>query len=347
MPRLRKPLWWIKWTRFEYWPFMFLYFPTSLYWTYLILRSRSLTFFTLTNPPQEFGQFFGESKTHTLDRISDEYLPRTVPVRLGAPLQEARDAFRAAGLDYPLIIKPNWGERGVNVERVDSDAELDSYLRKTDRDSLIQEFIDYPIELGVFYHRFPDGSKSGITGVVVKEFMTVTGNGRSTVAELMEEEDRFRFQIKRLHRMKPELMRRVPAAGERLLLEPVGNHNRGTKFLDGRHHINDDLVRVFDRIAKPIEGFYYGRFDLKARSWEELYRGEGIRILELNGVYSEPAHIYDPGFRLLDAWGEIVKHMRLIYQIAEANRKRGYQPSSTAEFLRVVRKNYLGNKQVI
>ena len=182
---------------------------------------------------------------------------------------------------YPLIIKPNWGERGVNVERVDTDEELRNYLQKTDRDSIVQEFIDHPIELGVFYHRYPDGSRSEISGVVVKEFMAVTGDGVSTVEQLMSEVDRFRFQIDRMKKSQPELMAEVLAKGEYRLLEPIGNHNRGTKFLDGSSYINDDLIRVFDDVASTIDGFYYGRFDVKIKSWEQLYRGEGLKVLEL------------------------------------------------------------------
>ena len=323
-----------------------LYFPTSLYWTWLIIKSRSLTFFTLTNPSEEFGQFFGESKAHTLEKIQQKYLPLDTTIDLETPLVEARRRIASAGIDYPLIIKPNWGERGVNVEKIKNDEELAAYLQKTDRDSIVQEFITHPIELGVFYNRRPGGG-SEITGITMKEFMAVTGNGTSTVEELMEENDRFRFQIDRLKMQRPDLVALVPAAGEEVLLEPVGNHNRGTKFLDGRDYINDDLVKVFDDIASTIDGFYYGRFDVKVSDWESLYRGEGIKVLELNGAYSEPAHIYDPSHNITFAWKEIVRHMRIMYELADINRQRGFQPSTTRQFVQLVWKNYFQNKQVI
>ena len=334
-------------TNYEYWPFMVLYFPTAFYWMYLILKSRSLTFFTLTNPLEEFGQFFGESKEHTLGKIKSQYLPTSVPVKLDMSIEEAIQVRQTAGIEYPCIVKPDWGERGVNVEMVRNDAEFATYLEKTDRDSIIQEYIDYPIELGVFYHRFPDGSKSTITGIVEKELMTVTGDGHSNVEALMELRDRTRFQIDRLRNTKPDLLKQVPAGGEVVLLEPIGNHNRGTKFMDGARLIRPELVKVFDDVSESINGFYYGRFDIKVRDLDAMYRGEGIRVLEVNGVYSEPAHIYDPNWKLRDAWKEIIRHMRVVYDLAMFNKARGYEPSSSSYFIKMVWRNYFQNKQVV
>jgi len=38
-------------------------------------------------------------------------------------------------------------------------------------------------------------------------------------------------------------------AGTVKLLEPIGNHNRGTKFLDGNHLINSELLNFFDALS--------------------------------------------------------------------------------------------------
>ncbi len=327
---------------------MVLYFPTAIYWTWLIIKSRSLTFFTLTNPQEEFGGFFGESKDKALRMIQPQYLPTTTPTILhGTSLEEVLKVIDTVGITYPLIIKPNWGERGVNVEMMRNDEELAAYLKNTDRDSIVQEYIDYPIELGVFYHRHPGTGESRITGIVEKQLMGVIGDGKSTVLELMEQRDRLRFQIDRAKRTKPEVLKSVLSEGEELLLEPIGNHNRGTKFMDGCHRISDELVTVFDDIASTINGFYYGRFDVKVHDWDGFYRGEGIRILEVNGVYSEPAHIYDPNWKLLDAWKEIVRHMSYVYDLAKANRNKGYKPAPSSQFIKMVWRNYFQNKQTV
>ena len=347
MPRSKKPLWWVKLTNYEYWPFMVLYFPTLFYLLYLVLKSRSLTFFTLANPLEEFGGFFGESKAQALNKVSAKYLPVSASFKLGTNFDEAKQIINNSNITYPLIIKPDWGERGVNVELMRNDADLAVYLKKTDRDSIVQEYIDYPIELGVFYHRHPNNTKSGITGIVEKQLMSVTGDGDSSVEELMEQRDRLRFQIDRFKKKHPDIMKVIPEKGEVFLIEPIGNHNRGTKFLDGSSHITPELVTVFDDIAASIEGFYYGRFDVKVKDWESMYRGEGIRVLEINGVYSEPAHIYDPHWKLRDAWKEIIRHIKVIYDLSMANRERGYEPSTSSYFFKLLWKNYFQNKQVV
>lgn len=347
MGKTKKPLWWIKLTNYEYWPLMVLYFPTLFYILYLVFKSRSLTFFTLANPQEEFGGFFGESKTKALYKVSKKYLPVSIAFPLETSLEEVKRRIEVAGIGYPLIIKPDWGERGVNVEVMNNEDDLRNYLHLTDRDSIIQEYIDFPIELGVFYHRHPKRQSSNITGIVEKKLMSVTGDGASTVEELMQQRDRLRFQIDRIRRKNPEVLEKVVAEGEEYLVEPIGNHNRGTKFLDGSHHITPELVKVFDDIASSIHGFYYGRFDVKVRDWDSLYKGEGIRVLEINGVYSEPAHMYDPRWKLRDAWKEIIRHLRLVYEVSMANKERGYEPSPAGYFFKLLWKNYFQNKQTV
>ncbi len=343
----KKPLWWIKLTNYEYWPMFVFYFPTVYYLIYLIIKSRSFTFYSLANPVEEFGSFFGESKVKTLEKIASKYKPVSFNVQLGDDIAFVKKKLAEHNLEYPFIIKPNWGERGVNVSKLHNDEELADYLSKTDRDSIVQEFVGHPIELGVFYYKHPSSQESAITGIVKKKFLTVTGDGKSSVEELMEQSDRARFQIERLRPKFPDMSENVLRKGEELLLEPIGNHNRGTMFLDGGDKIADKLVDIFDDVASTINGFYYGRFDVKVKDWDSMYKGD-IKILEVNGVYSEPAHIYDPNkWTLFAAYKEIIKHYKLIYEISEANKARGYKPSTVKYIWELSRRNYFQNKQVV
>ena len=111
--------------------------------------------------------------------------------------------------------------------------------------------------------------------------------------------------------------------GETRILEPIGNHCRGTKFKNANYLINEQLHEVFNAIALPIEGFFYGRFDMKVRSVEDLYLGQHIKIMELNGVSSEPGHIYDPSSTLLQAYRDLTWHWKLVADIAKENRDLG------------------------
>jgi hypothetical protein len=209
------------------------------------------------------------------------------------------------------------------VELIWNEAELMDYIQSHPVDTILQEYIAMPHELGILYYRYPDGSGEEVSSVVIRDFLRVKGDGRKTVRRLIAGKIRAWPRRKILFEKFSARLDEILPEGKQLMLEPIGNHNRGTKFLDGNHLINEDLLRVISRIAGAIEGFDYGRFDMKVESYEALYRGTGIRILELNGVNSEPAHIYDPSFRLLDAYRVLARHMRIIQKISLMNHQNG------------------------
>lgn len=325
---------------FEYWSAKIFYAPVLPYGLYLMFRARSLTYYTAANPAIPLGGIMGESKIEILDKVAAEYLPKTLFFDKKATFEQALEKIKEGNFSFPIIVKPDVGERGNQVEKVHNETELKVHLEnmaQSQTDFLVQEFIDYPLELGVLYYRYPDGSKSGITSVTRKEFLSLKGNGKNTVLELMQANERASRQIGRLGTKLGETQNRILAEGETMLLEPIGNHCRGTKFLNENNRITQELIAVFDRITAPIEGFYYGRFDLKAQSWEQLYKGEGIRILEINGVSSEPAHIYDPRNSLSYAYASIRENMRIIYEISRQNHEKGIPYSAWAEIWQVIK----------
>ena len=114
----------------------------------------------------------------------------------------------------------------------------------------------------------------------------------------------------------------MPASSERIELMPIGNHCRGTTFLNANNLINDKLNKVFDELSSKIEGFYFGRFDLRCASETDLYNGN-FKVLELNGAGSEPGHIYHPGSNLIDAYKSIFFHLSSLYKISKKNNDRG------------------------
>jgi hypothetical protein len=341
---LRVRLIWVKWTCYEYWPVWFLFFPAIIYAIILGIRSRSLTYFTAANPGIDLGGFFGESKSEILKMVDDKFKPRSCLVIVGENQDEALLKMQQQEINFPVVAKPDKGERGNGVVIVKNGGELMNYHHSSRVNYIIQEQITDGIELGVLYFRMPDGSKSGITSVVKKEYLTIVGNGKDTIEELMKKSDRAAFQIIRIRRKLNEELDRIPGLGEQVVLERVGNHSRGTKFLDGRNLINQTLVKIFDEIASSMKGFYFGRFDLKVSSLEDLYNGTNIRIMEVNGTTSEPAHIYDPSLNLLEAQRDILFHTKLVYRIARMNNKLGIKYTPVREAWKVVL-NHFSHKQ--
>jgi len=291
-------------------------------------------YFSTVNPGMNYGGVMGDSKIKILNSIPQEYVPKTIYISTSSSISQIKNLINKNHFSYPFIVKPDVGERGKGVELISSEEELSNYLKGKTEALMIQEYIEGSLELGIFYHRMPREKHGKISSIVSKGFLSVTGDGRSTLAELLGREIRADSRQEYLRRKFEEKISQVIPAGEVVELEPIGNHCRGTIFYDANHLINDQLQMVFDRIALKISGFYYGRFDIKVPSLEDLYAGQNIKIFELNGVSSEVAHIYDPDYKLLKAYREVVEHMNYIYQIAKINYLLGVPRDSLGLFIK-------------
>ncbi|QDK77557.1 hypothetical protein EXU85_02675 [Spirosoma sp. KCTC 42546] len=320
--RLDSPFF-IRLRHWEYWPFEVVYLPIFFYYIWLSIKARSLFFFSASNPFIETGGLLGESKAGILDSISDEFKPITLFVPALTPIYSVVDQVHERGLTYPLIAKPNVGERGWRVEKIESQGDLINYLQSNSVDFLIQEYVDEPLELGVFYYRMPGQEQGVVSSIVQKEFLAIRGNGRDCIENLISQNERAILQLPALTAKYGNRFHEILPPGETLTLVSIGNHCKGTKFLNANHLITPELTRVFDHISQSIDGFYFGRYDLRCRSVADLYAGKHIRILELNGAGAEPAHIYQPGFSLWEAYRVLFHHWRVLYDISRENHRRG------------------------
>ncbi|AEI49331.1 hypothetical protein [Runella slithyformis] len=334
---VRFPLWLVKLFNYEYWTWWVFFLPLAPYWLYLALRNRSLTYFTAVNTCIPDGGVFGESKNDILSQIAPRYLPTGTFVQREEAWESVQQKLIQAGIAFPLIVKPDVGGRGFRVHKINDVQHLQRYLNDTPQPVIIQEYVAYELEFGVMYARMPGEPGGRITSITQKEFLSVTGDGRSTVGELLAQNTRARFAMGELRERVNEAWNDVVPAGQRRYIQPIGNHCLGTKFLNANHLINRRLTAVFDQIALPIEGFYYGRFDLKVSNLEDFYQGRNIKILELNGATSEPGHVYDPNYRLWKAYRDIMHNMRIVADISAANIRRGIKPTPLNQLLQTSR----------
>ncbi|HKK77282.1 MAG TPA: hypothetical protein VJ953_19540 [Saprospiraceae bacterium] len=328
----------IKLTQWEYWPSLAFYWPMFFYGPYLAIRPKHICFFTPANPGLEGGGMCMESKFHTLEMFPEALCPESVFVPNGTPTQDIEKALDQTSLTFPMIVKPNVGFRGLLVKKVDNFEQLSSYIHQYPIDFLIQEFLQYPEEVGVFYSRMPDEEKGKIISLTLKEFLHVVGDGQSTVAELVENNPRALLQMERLQEMYADLLVSVPAPGEKVNLGVVGNHSKGTLFINGNDQIDAALTEEFDRLARHVDGFYYGRFDIKCQSLDDLRQGKNFKIIELNGVFAEPTHIYDSTkISYFEALRTIIRHWKLVQEISFRNAQKGVAPMPVPEMLKVVK----------
>jgi pimeloyl-ACP methyl ester carboxylesterase/membrane protein DedA with SNARE-associated domain len=319
--------------RWEFWPRRAFYPPIFFYVLYLGLRYRKLTLFTAANPAIPAGGFVGESKAQILEGLkgSREFIARYRRISHRIPREEQLKQFREfqknPGIPYPVVLKPDMGERGEGVAIVRSEAEAERYLAAAKADTIAQEYV-VGQEYGVFYYRYPDEERGHIFSITDKRLLTLRGDGKSTLEELILKDDRAvcmaPFHLKK-HR---ERLFDVPSAGEEITLVEVGTHCRGALFLDGISLLTPAMEAAMDRISKGFEGFYFGRYDIRTPSLEDFRQGKNFKIVELNGVTSEATHIYDHR-TLREQW-------RIAFEIGAANAQRGVEPASPGDLVRAL-----------
>jgi hypothetical protein len=303
---------WIKCFHYEYWHWLSLYIIILPYLLWLAIKARSYAYFLEINPSFERGGFKDYSKKKVLDLIPDAYKPATFSI---LPTTNLVDFIVEKKLSFPLIIKPDMGERGKGVVKLHSLDEADLFFQKMETEHVLQSYIDYPLEIGVFYSRLPNEVKGKVSSVTLKEFLYVVGDGKSTLQTLVLNNDRALFQYEKLEIRFASLWQTVLPEGEKITLEGIGNHNRGTRFINANYLINNDLETIFEHISRQIIGFEYGRYDIRVPSFIDLYDGKNIMIMELNGTNSEPTHIYDNSVGILKALSDLAWHWRRMAEI--------------------------------
>lgn len=258
------------------------------------------------------GGFYGDSKMEMYALLPEGTYPKTIEIK-----KENREKvltnIPSLKMRYPLILKPAVGLRGIGVDKITSDDELIHYAKQHPEDFLIQEFIDYPNEMGLFYVRMPGEKKGHITGITLKHFLSIEGDGIKSMEQLLFDNPRYAMQIEKLS-LRYNL-KEVLAIGETKCLVPFGNHNRGTAFYDGKEYISKKLENTMNEVLSGIEGFHYGRLDIRYKSMEALEEGKEFSIIEINGVKSEPTHIYDPKHSFWYGQKEIFRHQRMMRRV--------------------------------
>lgn len=328
-----------KLTHWEYWPFDAVYIPMYFVWFWYSAKARSFFFFNAANPTIKNAGFLMESKKEIYDIIPDQYIPKTLFFKKGTPASAILEEVKSAGISFPCIAKPDIGGKGRGVEKIYSVDAIAVYASKINMDFLVQEFIAYPKEVGIFYCRRPDEEQGKITGIVSKEFLVVLGDGTSTIRQLVEQDPRYHLQLQALQKIYGEGLNAVLSNGELKNLVPYGNHARGARFIDVSHWADETFNTNFDAICKQIPGFYFGRMDIMYSDLEDLKAGKNFCIIELNGAGSEPTHIYDPGHSIFFAWKEIARHLRLLCEISMQNHQKGHRYLTVKEGLQMFKEN--------
>jgi membrane protein DedA with SNARE-associated domain len=334
-------------TFFEFWPIWVFYFPVLFYIVYLAIRFRGLRVTMASNPCMYASGLVRESKQQIYALFQPEVAARWLGrVAVSPPvarhqsaeerLAQAREALAARGVGFPLVAKPDIGLRGVGVKRMGCEADLLDYFRRFPKNQavILQSLITRPHEAGVLYARKPGEARGRVVSLGLKAFPNVTGDGIHTLRQLILADNRCRKLARVYFAKQRGVLDDVLPAGEVRQLNFAGNHAQGTVFINGNHAITPAMSDVFDGIARSLGEFYYGRFDIRYDSLDQLRRGEEFTIIEVNGAGAEPIHMWDGKMTLRGAYQAVLWQHRHLYEVGAMNVKRGFPTLTLWQVLR-------------
>jgi hypothetical protein len=314
---------WQKLGNWELWPFYVIYAPLGFVWVYYAIKARAFWFFSPVNPTLEFSGFEGEGKQEMYEQLPKDLYPKTIYITHNADHVELKAQVQSANFQYPFIAKPQIGMQGILFRKIETEQDLLAYHDNIPVDYLIQDLVDLPLEFSVFHIRYPEQTKGIVTGFILKEYLQVKGDGKHDLLELIRRHPKAKHREEEMRAKHGDKLHMVIPEGQPFYLSIAGNHNRGARFINLHKEIDQPLTDVFDNISNAAKHFYYGRYDLKSTSIEDLKAGKNIVIMEFNGAGAEPNHIYDCGMSYFTALGVVVKHWEHLYRIGKINNRKG------------------------
>lgn len=319
--------------------------PLVVQWLWLSVRHGGATVPCAANPHLTAGGLVGEGKLEYFRGMGP--LARSLTATHCAVFNDGtadaaslRQAMARAGLAFPVVAKPDLGLCGYGVRLLHDMAALQAYLGAFPRGEtvVLQRYLPQEAEAGIFYARDPVTGEGRVIGLALRYFPRVTGDGRSTVAQLVARDVRAR-RIARSPRhqcsVPPDS---VPAAGQQVRLATIGSTRVGGLYRDGAALITPALVRAVDAVARDMPDFRFGRFDVRCDSLRALSEGHGFTIMEINGAGSEAIEAWDPGTGVLQGLRMVFAKQRLLFAIGAAQRKAGVRPIGLLALARLNRR---------
>ena len=323
--------------------------PLMLHWLMLGLRYRSLTLPSAANPHLTTGGMWGESKSECLRAVSD---PRLASIAEFVVLRRRAEAstlnldharalrlMADAGLQFPVVAKPDIGRHGFGVRLVEDAAALKDYLEKFPAGAklILQRYVALAGEAAVLYGGVP-GHGGRILSVTLRYFPHVVGDGAATLRELIGRDPRTRRRA-RLHLGLDQshlgcargALDGVPARGEPVRLALIASRRAAALYRDASACITPALEARLAAVFASMPEFHYGQLDLRFQSIEKLGCGEGFAIVGIKGVGSELIDVWDPSLSVAQAYRRMFARQRLLFAIGAANRARGFEPAELGE----------------
>jgi hypothetical protein len=327
---------------FKHWEFLpanIFYIPVFFYYIFLMLKYRiSFTAISAVNPCFAAGGMAFDSKYDMISKFFSypESVAKTILIDVNKKenLLSIEDKIQKNDLNYPVICKPDRGHRGNGFKIIRNRNDLLEYMKLCNRNFLIQEYIEYPLEYGVFWVKIPSESKGRITSITRKILPFLKGDGKSSLSELILSDKRAKYMASAYFEKNKNHLDTIIAAETNFRICSAGNHCQGAIFEDGSKDIEGKTFKRLEEIFSSVKGYDFGRMDIKFKDKDALSNGKNFKILEVNGSEAESTHIYDRKYSLFYAYKTLYNQWDTLFKIARENRKNGFYGLSASRMLR-------------
>ena len=162
--------------------------------------------------------------------------------------------------------------------------------------------------------------------ITLRHTPSVFGDGLRDVRALIGADRRLQGHAARFESsLKPEALSRVPAVGEQQLLTTVASLRVGARYEDIGWCATEILQAKLDEIARSMDRFHWGRFDVRFGSMADLSDGK-FQIIEVNGAGAEAINNWDPTIPMTTAFKGVFAKQVHLFELAAAMRRRGNIP---------------------
>ncbi|WP_214227119.1 cyanophycin synthetase [Pedobacter sp. B4-66] len=253
---------------------------------------------TMTERTNSIAVDIAGNKDETKRLLQDSAIPVAKGVTI-SDIEDLPDAIRKVG--FPLVFKPLDGNHGrgatINVKTEEAAKEAFDYAKNYSRRIIIERFITgYDFRILVIDHK--------MVAAALRVPAHVTGNGQSTVQELInkENEDPRRgyghenvlteITVDRdtldLLAKKDYTLDSIPPQGETVYLKSTANLSTGGTSIDVTDLVHPQNIFISERISRII-GLDICGIDIMAENLTQPLPENGGVVLEVNAA---------PGFRM-------------------------------------------------
>ena len=333
---------------FEFWPTWLIYLPVAFQWILLAIRYRSLTLPLIANPELTVSGMVGVPKSELMAQATDEcaeaILDWKVHTVTDQSISEQTEQWLVSlaeiDITFPFVCKPDIGCRGSGVKLIDDREQLEAVMNVYPIGATLmgQKLANWEPEVGIFFVKTPGESDGKIMSMTFKYTPYVIGDGKSTLAQLVEQDPRASQLIPIYKERHLENWQDIIADNQSYRLVFSASHCRGAVFRDACEHITVSLTSKINSIMCGLPEFYYGRLDVKFSNIEDLKHGNNLQIIEINGASAESIQIWDKDATLGSAIKTLLWQYRTLFTIGAINRKRGYKTPTVGHILSLWKK---------